>query len=180
MKTRLSIREINVYAFYLLLVLLLSLGLISWLTFRHYNTKDEVVRNLVNRKIDQEKTFLRKQKEAIVVIDSAYKAIKLFNPAINAVYAENDIKNQLNTIDAYYADNGREVYYKVYSLTAALYGMLLEDKKTLQKKQSNVLMFKDQVQRCQIGFKESHNKMNLKVVTQQQQQQQQDDKSAPK
>lgn len=173
MKSRLSTREVNVYFFYLLLILLLSLMAVSWLTFRHYNTDDKVVRNLVDGKIEQEKSFLKIQKEAIVLIDSTYKAIKLFNPAINAVYAENDIINQLQNVESYYTDNGRDVYYKVYSLTAGLYRMMLEDKKTLQKKQSNIIMFKDQVQRCQIGFKESHNKMNLKVV-------QQDDKSTPK
>ena len=101
------------------------------------------------------------------LIDTAYKAIKIFNPALNAVYADNDIKNQLRNIKAYYGDNEGAVRYKIFAQTAAFYMMLLDDKKILQKKKSNVILFKNQLQKCQIGFKESQNKMNLKAVLQQ-------------
>jgi len=167
MKSNLSAREINIYFIYLLLVLICSVWGISWLVFRNYNTNDVTTRSLVYRKAAQERIFLKKQKEALSLIDTAYKAIKIFNPALNAVYADNDIKNQLRNIKAYYGDNEGAVRYKIFAQTAAFYMMLLDDKKILQKKQSNVLLFKNQLQKCQIGFKESQNKMNLKAVLQQ-------------
>ena len=79
---------------------------------------------------------------------------------------ENDIKNQLNNIQSYYTENSNNVRYKIFSQTAAIYSMFLDDKKALQKKQYNIAMFKDQLQKCQIGFKDNQNKMNLKTATQ--------------
>ncbi len=167
MKSKLSAREINIYFIYLLLILLGSVWGISWLIFRNYNTNDETIRALVYKKAAQERIFLKKQKEALSLIDTAYKAIKVFNPALNAVYADNDIKNQLTNIRAYYSGNEGDAHYKIFSQTADFYMMLLYDKKILQKKQSNVILFKNQLQKCQIGFKESQNKMNLKAALQQ-------------
>ena len=167
MKSNLSTREANVYLIYLLLVLLCSVASVSWLAFRNYNTNDETTRALVYERVKKERIFWKKQKEALALVDTTYKAIKLFNPALNAIYADIDIRNQLRNIKSYYSESEGDIHYKIFEQTSNLYLMLLEDKKILQKKQSNVRLFKDQLQKCQIGFKANQNKMNLKVVQQQ-------------
>lgn len=167
MKSKQSAREFNIYFIYLLLALIGSVAGISWLAFRNYNTNDVTTRSLVYEKAAKERVFLKKQKEALALIDTTYKGIRLFNPALNAVYADNDIKNELRNLKAYYSGSEGEIQYKIFSQTAAFYMMLLDDKKILEKKHSNVLLFKNQLQKCQIGFKESQNKMNLKAVLQQ-------------
>lgn len=164
MKSNLSSREANVYIVYMLLFLVVSVALVSWLAFRNYNTNSDAPKATVYDKVKKDRQFVQKQKDALVLIDTTYKSIRVFNPGLNAVYADNDIKNQLKNIKSYYIQGEGDIRYKIFDQTADLYLMWLEDKKVLQKKQSNVRLFRDQLQKCQVGFKTSQNKMNLKVA----------------
>lgn len=117
MKSNLSTREANVYLIYLLLVLLCSVASVSWLAFRNYNTNDETTRALVYERVKKERIFWKKQKEALALVDTTYKAIKLFNPALNAIYADNDIRNQLRNIKSYYSESEGDIHYKIFEQT---------------------------------------------------------------
>jgi hypothetical protein len=120
----------------------------------YYNSDDKNMarKGFAIAKMDRIRSFQNKQNDEMVIIDSIYNKIRVFNPGINASYEENDIKFYLNDIKNLYEKNSYDGRYKIFSQVSNFYGMWFDDKKELWSKQQNIITFRKNLEDCEIGL----------------------------
>ena len=125
--------------------------LINWIVFRklgfpHYNTQN------LTQQIAQQQQALNRQSSYLPELDSAYKAIAMYQPQMNAVFMEVDIENQLNHIRDISGSDMISNHYQAFRQISDLYRMMYFDKKILWGQQQNRQFFSDQLESCSSGI----------------------------
>lgn len=115
--------------------------------FRVFSQKDFAI-----TKMERIKEFQDMQSRTSPTVDSLFKKISKYNPSVNAMYEENEIKlmiNDLNSINDKYSWDTR---YKVFLHISEFYNMWFIDKKNLWSKKENIAKFKKDLEECQMGL----------------------------
>lgn len=84
--------------------------------------------------------------------DSLFLRIERFDPAINALFEENDIKFLINDLRGVYEQNEWDKRYKVFFHVAGFYEMWFADKKILRSKKDNIRKFSSNLEQCEMGL----------------------------
>ena len=93
----LSIRERQEQFLFLFILTILTTGLLAWLLFgggRH-NTGD--MKEKLSQRMRDEEQFIQAMAEVQPMVDSTYKRIMAFDPAVTALFLEADILNAIAT-----------------------------------------------------------------------------------
>lgn len=101
------------------------------LFYTEQNTYPISKEDLENRILDDLK-FEEAAKMATKHVDSAALQINRFDPSVQAVFLENDIKKTLRDINATYVRNDYDMRYIVFAHTAVLYDNYFVDKRELK------------------------------------------------
>lgn len=104
-------------------------------------------------KMERIRTFQQVQADNFIDVDTLYKKIEAYNPGVNALYEENDIKFLLNSLKDLYEKNSWDRRYKVFWHVSMFYNIWLTDKKELWAKKQNIQTFKKNLEECEIGLK---------------------------
>lgn len=123
------------------------------------DTKKISGKEYVISKMDRIRTFQQMQADRFVDIDTLYKKIESFDPGVQALYEENDIKFLLNNLKDLYEQNSWDRRYKVFLHTSTLYSVWLTDKKELWGKKQNIQNFRKNLEECEIGIKSKKEEM---------------------
>lgn len=102
--------------------------------------------------MDRIKDFQEKQNSKYIVADSLFNKIRKYNPAVKAIYEENEIKLMLNDLEEVYNKNSWDKRYKIFSQVSSLYNMWYIDKRELWSKRENIAKFKKGIEECQMGL----------------------------
>jgi len=147
---RLTTRERRLQFLYLLAVTLFLSLVISWIAFR--NAHQSASYDYLTEKVRQQQQLLRAQKQYLPLLDSAYRGIVAYQPQVNAVFVEVDIDDQLNEIRRL-SDSQRDgTRFRSFGQIADFYKMMYVDKKIIWSKQSNVNLFRKQLDDCSVGL----------------------------
>lgn len=152
-------REKTIALVYVTLLWLTVTIVTCWCLFYYSDTKVETRKEFVIAKMDRIREFQYTQDKQMVIVDSIYNKIKIFDPSINASYEENDIKFYLNDIKKLYEDNNIDGRYKIFHQTSSFYSMWFADRKELWSKQQNIDRFKKNLEECQIGLEKKNNEL---------------------
>jgi len=149
--TLISRRERRIQFIYLLGLVCLLTALAGWAVFANYDYP-QLSGTYLAEKIAQEKKIIQSGNQYTVLLDSTYRSIVTYQPETKAVFLEADINNQIDDIREIYANYRQDIRYKSFAQIADLYKMMYVDKKVLWSKQSNILLFKRQLEDCEAGF----------------------------
>lgn len=120
--------------------------------FRAFSQKDFAI-----TKMERIKDFQDNQNSKYIVADSLFSKIRKYNPAVKAIYEENEIKLMLNDLEEVYNKNSWDKRYKIFSQVATMYNMWFVDKRELWSKRENIAKFKKGIEECQMGLNRRNN-----------------------
>lgn len=116
-------------------------------------------KNFVIQKMDRVRQFQSDQSDAMLMIDSLQTKIARYNPAVHAVYEENDILFMINDLKAVYEKQAWDTRYKPFLHLSEFYMMWFADKKDLWSKNENIKKFKQNLEECEIGLNSKKNEL---------------------
>lgn len=162
-KKPISERERLIGFIYVLLLFLLVIGTCGTLLLKHAGGSRLFAQKImVVKKMERQKDFRAFQAAQAATVDSLFYRIKEFNPGVNASYEENDIKFLLNDLTGRWEQRGWDKRNKVFWHLSSLYGMWFADKKELWSKQENIILFKKNLEECELGLRKKENELNAK------------------
>lgn len=109
-------------------------------------------KDMVAKKYERQENFRHKQAAVRAVCDSLYSRIERFDPNVNASFEENDIKFLINDLKGQYENSLWDKRYKVFYHISVFYDMWFADKKVLWSKKSNIITFRNNLEKCEMGL----------------------------
>ncbi|MGN6510383.1 MAG: type VI secretion system TssO, partial [Chitinophaga sp.] len=124
---------------------------LAWLLFgggRH-NTGD--MKEKLSQRMRDEEQFIQAMAEVQPMVDSTYKRIMAFDPAVTALFLEADILNAIAGIKAAYQRKAHDLKYKTFSQEAQLLEILFYDKKELRGNYRNIQKLEEDLEQCKLS-----------------------------
>lgn len=138
------------YVMILFSVITLACCLLLFFNNSSYNTYKQ--KDFIISKMERVKDFRETQKQAMTTVNIIHDRINNFDPGINAVYEEDNIKYMIRELKNIYEKNPLDARYKSFMHIADYYYMWYADKKTLWSKSVNVDRFQKDLQECELGL----------------------------
>lgn len=138
------------YVIILFLTITIACCLLLFLNNSGYNTYKQ--KDFIISKMERVKDFRETQKQAMTTVNDIHDRINNFNPGINAVYEEDNIKYMIRELKNIYEKNQLDTRYKSFMHLADYYYMWYADKKTLWSKNENINRFQKDLQECELGL----------------------------
>lgn len=145
-------REKRIYLFYLIVLFILTTAGVSWFLFKDYDFRVFAQKDYVITKMERVREFQMAQQHNKLLMDSLYMKIKDFDPSLNAVYVENDIKFMINDMHIVYEKNNLDSRYKAFQHVSDFFKMFYEDKKILWHIRQDIAYFQKQLEECEAGL----------------------------
>jgi len=159
----LSYKERTQQFYYLLLLTLLALFILSLILLSRFSNpfNNEIAFEM--QLLEQQKKFLKQQKTVNPFLEKTFAKIDQVPLRSMQAFVENDIKNSISDItntsnDESINDPRKEGFQQI----ASFYKMYFEDKKIAGKKVENIELFEKQFSECSIGFKEKEQQLAQK------------------
>ncbi len=152
----------RIIGFIYVFLLFVATAFICCLLLFYYNSDFKIFsqKDFAIAKMDRIREYQNAQSSVIHAVDSLYNKINRFNPAINAIYEENDIRFMINDLKNTYEKNAWDLRYKSFLHVSEFYFMWFTDKKELWSKQDNIARFKKNLEECEIGLSNKKNELN--------------------
>ncbi|MFD2934967.1 type VI secretion system TssO [Spirosoma flavum] len=148
---RLTTRERRLQFIYLLSAISILSIMISWIAFRN-DTYSQAESKRLSDKIKKQEQILRNQLENMPLLDSAYRSIIAYQPQVNAIFVEVEIEDHLNEIRRLSGQQAEGIQFRSFGQIADFYKMMYVDKKVVWSKQSNINLFRKQLDDCSVGL----------------------------
>lgn len=116
--------------------------------------------DLANR-IKDDQNFETASAQAISYVDSAANQINKFDPTIQAVFIENDIKKILRDINAVYVRNDFDNRYSIFAQGALLYDNYFVDKRELKGNLSDIERIQKSLDDCLVNRRQIQQSMSM-------------------
>ncbi len=157
----LSRREKRHYFLYLLILFLIVLSLLIWIIFRKSSKVVFGISQSYQAYQVKDREFLVVQNEGVPFYDTICSRIKALQTSPPSAIAETDLKSQINILNSYYenlpAKDPRFINFHQMALFAKLY---FEDMLVYRKKAENIQRFQQQLNECEVGYKDREAVMN--------------------
>jgi hypothetical protein len=155
----------KVMGFIYVFLLFVSVMTICCLLLFYYNSDFKVFsqKDFAIYKMDRIREYQDSQAKASVMVDSLYNKINQYNPGVQAVYEENDIKFMINSLKNIYEERAWDVRYKSFYHVSEFYSMWFIDKKDLWGKQENIRKFRKNLEACEVGLLKNKNDLNASL-----------------
>lgn len=144
-------RERRLQFIYLLVAISLLSVVVSWIAFRN-KTYSSAESKYLSDQIKMKERLLKSQLDNVPLLDSAYHSIVAYQPQINAVFIEVDIDDRLNEIRKLSNPQMEGTQFRTFAQIADFYRMMYVDKKLVWSKQSNISLFRKQLDDCSVGM----------------------------
>jgi hypothetical protein len=141
------------FMFFLGLFLLASAVLCTAIFYNYSNNADLSKQEFAKR-IQDEEMFEAAVAEARPAIDTTYVHIVKFNPNIQALFLENDIKNSISAIRSYYNRKPYDNRYKCFIHASKLYENLFYDKRELKGNYNDISHINKLLDECKLSTRQ--------------------------
>lgn len=147
----LSIKERQEQFIFLLILTILTVSLLSWLLFGARDLRTGAMKEKLAQRMLEEQQFAGVVEEVQPTVDSTYKRIMEFDPAVTALFLESDILNAIGSIRAAYQRKAHDLKYKTFSQEAQLLEILFYDKKELRGNYRNIRKLEQDLDQCKLS-----------------------------
>ncbi|MDR3285868.1 MAG: type VI secretion system transmembrane protein TssO [Prevotellaceae bacterium] len=142
-------------------LMFIAATLICCLCLSYYSGSNKEVsrKEFAIAKMERISRFQSMQDKQMIIVDSIFNKIRMFNPSVQASYEENDIKYYLNKIKRLYEENSYDKRYKIFFQVSDFYNMWFADRKELWSKNRNIEGFKKNLEACEIGLQKKKDEL---------------------
>lgn len=151
---KLSIKERREQFLFFIAIFIFTTALLSFGLFHDSGDGRMVSKQDLAEKLSQDADFEADVKEQRATIDTAYKQIIKFDPGVQAVFLENDIKNSLSSIKSIYERKAYDPRYKTFLQTSQLYNDLFYDKRELKGNNNDIERLSKSLEDCKLSTRQ--------------------------
>lgn len=151
---KLSLKERREQFLLLTGIFLLTVSLLGFGLFHDGGNTRPLSKKELTNKLSQDASFEQSVKVQRATIDTAYKQINSFDPAVKAVFLENDIKYQLGSIKSNYDRQAFDPRYKTYLQVYLLYNSLFFNKRELKGNINDIDHLKKSLEDCRLSTRQ--------------------------
>lgn len=135
-------------------VFLITSSILCTAIFYNYDDGTTISKDEFSKRIAEEDTFEALVTEAIPTIDTTYTHIAKFNPNVQALFLENDIKNSIGAIRSYYNRRPYDSRYKCFIHASKLFENLFYDKRELSGNYSDINRLSKLLDDCKLSTRQ--------------------------
>lgn len=151
---KLSIKERRDQFFFFIGIFLFTTALLSFGLFYDYGNGRVVSKQDLADKLEQNAEFEATVKEQRATIDTTYKDIMTFDPGVQAVFLENDIKNSMASIKSNYERKAYDVRYKTFLQASQLYSDLFYNRRELKGNNRDIEKLSKSLEDCKLSTRQ--------------------------
>lgn len=149
---KLSIKERREQFLFFIGIFLFTATLLSFGLFHDYGDGRMVSKQDLADKLSQNAEFEETVKDQRATVDSTYKQIIRFDPGVQAVFLENDIKNSLNSIKSNYERRASDLRYKTFLQASQLYNDFFYDRRELKGNNNDMEILNNSLKDCKLSI----------------------------
>jgi hypothetical protein len=151
---KLSIKERRDQFLLLITVFLFTVSLIGFGLFHDSGDEKIISKQDLTDKLAQDAEFENTVKVQRATVDTAYKQIIKFDPAVKAAFLENDIKYSLGSIKSNYDRNAFNPRYKTFLQLSLLYNTLFFNRRELKGNSNDIENLKKSLDDCKLSTRQ--------------------------
>lgn len=145
---KLSLEEKRQQFFILLGMFVVALGILGAVIFYTDSEKFMISKANLELRIAEDSKFEEVSEQSLIFLDSVSRQINRFDPTIQAVFLETDIKKTINDLNAIYVVNDFDNRYVIFGQSALLYDNYFVDRKELKGNLSDIDRFQKSLDGC--------------------------------
>ena len=151
---KLSIKERREHFLFFIGVFLFTSALLGFGIFHDFGRGRVVSKQDLAEKIAQDEEFESTVKEQRPTVDTTYQQIIKFDPGVQAVFLENDIKNSLASIKSVYQRKASDQRYKTFIQASQLYNDLFYDRRELKGNGKDIERLSKSLEDCKLSTRQ--------------------------
>lgn len=151
---KLSIKERREQFLFFIGIFLFTTALLGFGLFHDYGDNRIVYKQDLADKLSQDADFEADVLEQRATVDTTYKQIMKFDPGVQAVFLENDIKNSLGSIKSIYERKAYDPRYKVFLQNSQLYNDLFYDRRELKGNNTDIERLGKSLEDCKLSTRQ--------------------------
>jgi hypothetical protein len=143
-----SLKERREKFLFFLGLFLLTAGILCVAIFYNYGNVSDISKADFAKRVQEEDYFESAVEQATPTIDTTYARIVKFNPNVQAVFLENDIRNALMAIRSYYNGHPYDSRYKCFIYASKINESLFYDKRELRGNYNDISRINKLLDNC--------------------------------
>ena len=151
---KLSVKERREQFVFLLGIFLFTISLLGFGLLHNFGDENSFSKQELTEKLSQDVGFENVVRVQRATIDTAYKQIVNFDPAIKAVFLENDIKYSLGSIKSNYDRKAFDPRYKTFLQVSLLYNTLFFNRRELKGNINDIDNLKKSLEDCKLSTRQ--------------------------
>ena len=151
---KLSIKERRDQFLLLIAIFLFTVSLIGFGLFHDFGNDRTFSKQDLTEKLAQDAEFESTVKIQRATVDTAYKQIMNFDPAVKAAFLENDIKYSLGSIKSNYDRKAFDPRYKTFLQLSLLYNSLFFNRRELKGNNNDIENLKKSLDDCKLSTRQ--------------------------
>ncbi|GGH01377.1 type VI secretion system TssO [Mucilaginibacter phyllosphaerae] len=155
-----SIKEKREKFLFFMALFLFTAGVLCTALFYNYQNNSNISKAEFARRIAEEDRFEGMVAEAMPAIDTTYARIVKFNPDVQALFLENDIKNSITAIRSYYNSRPYDTRYKCFIYASKVPESLFYDKRELRGNYGDISRINKLLDDCKLSTRQLQQNMS--------------------
>ncbi|MCX2478061.1 type VI secretion system transmembrane protein TssO [Pedobacter sp. MC2016-15] len=151
MMIKLSVKERREQFLFLIGIFFFSTILFSIVLFHDFGAERTVSSAELTEKLQQDKDFESTVREQRATVDTTYKQIIRFDPGVQAVFLENDIRNELASIKSAYQRRASDQRYKTFLQASQLYSSMFYNRRELKGNSKDLERLSKSLEDCKLS-----------------------------
>ena len=156
-----SLAERREHFLILLGVFVLAMVILGYVLFYTDGPRFAISKDDLAMRIKDDQKFEESAKVALRFVDSASTQINRFDPSVQAVFIENDIKKTFNDINSIYAQNSFDSRYSIFSQAAVFYENYYVDRRELKGNLNDIERISKNLDDCIVNRKQLQQTINM-------------------
>jgi len=149
-----SIKEKREKFLFFLSVFLVTSTILCVAIFYNYGGEATVSKAEFSRRIIEEEQFEDLVTEALPTADTTYSKIVKFNPNVQALFLENDIKESIGALKSYYNRRPYDRRYRIFIQASKIFENLYYDKRELTGNDKDISTMSKQLEDCKLSTRQ--------------------------
>jgi hypothetical protein len=122
--------------------------------FYNYGNGSDISKEEFAKRLTEENYFEAAVEQATPAIDTTYVRIVKFNPNVQALFLENDIKNSITAIRSYFNARPYDTRYKCFIYASKIHENLFYDKRELRGNYNDISRINKLLDDCKLSTRQ--------------------------
>jgi hypothetical protein len=161
-----SLKEKREKFLFFLAMFLFAAGILCTAIFYNYGNDTDISKSDFAKRLNEEERFEATVEEATPTIDTTYSRIVKFNPNVQALFLENDIKNAITAVRGYYNSHPYDSRYKCFVYASKIHENLFYDKHELRGNYNDMARLNKLLDDCKLSTRQLQQSLGAAATAQ--------------